>query len=255
MEFGGMKKIKNYKSGQVVLVVLLVSAVVMTISMAMTRRTVIQTKINTDEELLKQAFNNAESGLEFYKKTKMTDYVSDGKKLAVVVPNSGKLSSDYVGETLRKNTPEYLWLVEHNTDGTINYKKSYTGTVSVKVENENFYGSIKIDLFYMEGGQYKVKRSGYNFASGKVIGYEDSKIIEVGMIGNPLLLAVTPLFDNTKISFSGTTILPNQGEKIESTGMKDGVKSVVSVARRFVIPSFLLEAIVAEGEVRVEKDD
>jgi len=240
----------------VVLAVLLISAVVMTITMAMTKRTVLQTKINTDEELLKQAFNNAESGLEFYKKTKITEYVSEGKKLAEIKPNSGGITSTHTGELLRKDNPEYLWLVEHNPDGSINYgSKPYTGKITVKVENEEFAGAIKVDLFYIEGSDYRVERSGYNFTEGKVNGFADNKTIEVEMKGTPLLLAVTPLFDSTMISFNGTESLPNQGERIESTGIKDGIKSVVSVDRQFVIPVFLLDSIVAGGDVRIEKDE
>jgi hypothetical protein len=242
--------------GQVVLAVLMISAVVMTIVMAMTKKTVVQTKINTDEELLKQAFNNAESGLEFYKKTKMTEYVSEGKKLAEIKPNSGGVTNKHTGEVLRKDNPEYLWLMNHNPDGSVNYSSpSYGGKITVVVENEEFSGSLKIDLFYLDGSTYKVERSGYNFTDGKINGFTDSKIIEVEMKGKPILLAVTPLFDNTIISFSGTENLPDQGEKIESTGIKDGIKSVVSVDRQFVIPVFLLDSIVARGEIRIEKND
>lgn len=249
-----MKRIK----GQIVIVVLLVSAVVMTISLAMTERTVVQTKINTDEELLKQAFNNAESGLEYYKKTKQTEYVSGGEKLAVVVPNPGGDAKEHIGEVLRKNNPEYLWLVGHTIDGDLDGKYFKGSEVVVIVENKDFLGSVKIDLFYTEGGQYKVYRTGYNFdeTKKKVNGYTNGKSIKVQMIGQPLLLAVTPLFDDTKISFkSETADLPDQGEKIESTGTKNGVKSVVSVAREFTIPPFLLDAIVAEGGVRIAQDD
>jgi hypothetical protein len=246
------------KKGQIVLVVMLASAIIMTISLAMTKKAVVQTKINTDEELLKQAFNNAESGLEYYKKTKQTEYVSGGQKLAVVVPNPGGDTKEHIGEVLRKNNPEYLWLVGHTSEGAFDGKYYKGNEVTVIVENKDFFGSVKIDLFYIDGGQYKVYRTGYNFdeTKKKVNGYTNNKSIKIQMIGQPLLLAATPLFDDTKISFkSETEDLPNQGEKIESTGTKNGVKSVVSVAREFTIPPFLLDAIVAEGGVRVAQDD
>ena len=252
-------KIRNYARGQIVLAVLLVSAVIMTITMAMTKRTVVQTKINTDEELLKQAFNNAESGLEYYKRTTTPVYLgSDGKEAAkVVVPVSGDYKTKYVGEVSRMNNPEYLWMVNHTLTGDLGSIYSSDKVITVTVENESFTGSLKVDLFYLDSGrQYKVWRTGYNLVKDRVSGYTNitRKTIDIDMQGQPILLAVTPLFGQTKISFSGSDLV-DQGENIESTGIQNGVKSVVSVSRRFVVPTFLLDAIVAEGDVRIEKGD
>jgi len=252
-------RITNYKSGQIVLAVLLVSAVIMTVTMAMTKKTVVQTKINTDEELLKQAFNNAESGLEYYKRTATPVYMSEDKVIIAKVTSSpsSDYKTKYVGEVARMNNPEYLWMVEHTLSGDIGSIHSSDKVITVTVENESFTGSLKVDLFYLDSGrQYRVSRTGYNFVKDKISGYTNvtRKTIDVEIIGQPLLLAVTPLFGQTKISFSGNDLV-DQGEKIESTGIQNGVKSVVSVSRRFVVPTFLLDAIVAEGDVRIEKGE
>ena len=70
---------KNSK-GQIALVILVISAIVMTIGLSVSKKTVVETKITTDEEQLKQAFNAAESGIDNYLGTgRKTFTASDSK--------------------------------------------------------------------------------------------------------------------------------------------------------------------------------
>lgn len=68
------------EKGQIALIVLLVSAITMTIGLSLSRKTVTETKIQTDQELLKQAFNTAESGVDYYLGTGKTEYTAPDEK-------------------------------------------------------------------------------------------------------------------------------------------------------------------------------
>jgi len=61
-----MNKIQKHKTnnqqGQVVLMVLLASALILTLGLSASRQATVETKIDTDQEMLKKAFNAAISG-------------------------------------------------------------------------------------------------------------------------------------------------------------------------------------------------
>jgi Tfp pilus assembly protein PilX len=73
-----IKLIDKRESGQVALIVLIVSAVVLTLGLSTSKRTVTENKITTEEGLLKEAFNVAESGIEYYLSTGSTAYTDVG---------------------------------------------------------------------------------------------------------------------------------------------------------------------------------
>lgn len=257
-----MKKNK----GQISLIVLLVSAVAMTIGLSVSKKTVTETKIETDQELLKQAFNAAESGVDYYLGTGNTSYVApDGKTRADVqvqdIGGGETISSE--GLVLDKNNM-FFWLVGHNSDGSIG--NTFYGGNYVDICTDNgFNKALKVDFFYKEGTNYKVLRKGYNFDVGNIIVpnfslKSDSPAsgcngIRLNLINSPLLVVVKPIAGNTNISLVGQTGLafPFQGVEISSTGragdLSSGVNRKVKVLNRYMVPSFLLEAITAGGEV------
>lgn len=265
---------KKYNKGQISLIVLLISAVAMTIGLSVSKKTVTETKIETDEELLKQAFNAAESGVDYYLGTGSTKYTApDGKTTAdVQVQNIGggeTISSE--GLVLDKNSM-FFWLVNHNSDGSIESNPNpgdfYGGTSVDICLDTNFNKALKVDYFYKEGINYKVIRKGYNFDSeNKTIpGFAAKRDSLAGNCNNgikldllagsvPLLVVVKPIYGNTNISMIGQAgfPFPYQGVEISSTGragdLSSGVNRKVKVLNRYMVPSFLLEAITAGGEV------
>ena len=241
-----MKKNK----GQVVLIMLVITTAVMTVGLALTRRSVVQTKINTDDALLKQAFNNAESGIDYFLRTSNTTYKS----------TSGEVASISV-ETIAdkdKMLGKYIWLIGHKDDGSLDKSVLYGGRkITVKIVNPKFMGSLKIDYFYLDtSNNYKVIRLGYNYTADKIKGYSNISKREFDLIPSsgetPIFLVITPLFGETEIEFNGDAKFPNQGVDIVSTGTKDGVKSIISTSKRFEIPPFFLDAIVAGGDIKTE---
>ena len=236
-----MKNKINYKKGQIVLVVLLVTSAVMVMGLSLSRGSVKELKIDTNEETLKQTFNTAESGLDYF-------FVNNEKSYVANVGFSAEIDEDelMVGKNMENRKvvfyePQFLKLDD------------YSGNLEIKLE-ENFQGSVKVDVFYKEE---KIERYGYNFNDGSgddsVDGFENNaSSININIGSNPDFLVVTPLFEPTIVRFITTGNFPPQGKKIVSTGRSvDGIESRVSVEEVFEIPYFMLEGIVAEGDVLV----
>jgi len=272
-----MKSINNYElritnkrmRGQVAIIVLLISAVVMTIGLSVSKRTVIETKIDTDEESLKQAFNTAESGVENYLKTGQTTYYTSdsGSSSAVTTDSSVGLvwnSIDFGGLVLGNQT-QFYWLVGHNSTGLIDYSTFYTGTELSVCLSANFSGAVKIDYFYRSGGgNYLVWRKGYNVGVNTVNGFEgpinpvrgscadgmkEVEISNIPLSGNtPLLVTIRPIGGSTSMVLLGTSNFPSQGEEITSTGVSgNNVSQVVKVFDQYRVPDFMIDGVTANS--------
>jgi len=251
--------------GQVALIVLLVSAVVMTVGLSMSERAVVETKIDTDEELLKQAFNAAESGIEYYRGTDSTDYVvgDDRTNVSVTVSDLGGGEQIGLDGYVTKNKAAFFWLVGHEDDGSIDETVIYGGDSLEICTTIGFDGALKIDYFYKEGGLYKVKRKGINLGGAETVPEFSNETADEGCVvisdlltGTPLLLVTTPIFGGTELSLKGSGNFPIQGEEIRATGTINeesmGISQRVRVYDVYRIPAFMLDGITAGGSVLSE---
>ena len=256
------------KKGQVVLIVLLISAVVMTIGMSMSKKTVTETKINTDEELLKKAFNAAESGLEMFEGTGETGYETEDKT------STAKISTNDMGGDTNYIMPEatlagnaaYFWLVNHTINGDIGATYYSGGTIQLCAA-DTFNGGVKIDFFYKDAGNnYQVERWGFNLGVGdtKVDGFTDCTadicsgdnlcIDSIATGTKPVLMVFTPVGSATTFTINGMNTFPLQGQEIVSKGQSGDLESLpinrqVTIKNIYSIPSFMLEAITSGGDV------
>jgi hypothetical protein len=262
---------KNNK-GQVALIVLLLSAVAMTIGLGMSRKTVVDTKVETDEESLKQAFNTAESGVEYYLGTGGTHFTAiDNLSIAdIVVGNIGEGSTINLNQYTLNNSNLAYWLVGHDANGDIDEAVVYGGdSLSVCMEN-SFDRAIKVDYFYSNAlGNYQVQRFGYNLTLDLVNGFtnvtpvqgncisgyrEQSLGVTLGAGITPTLLVVKPIGGGGRFYLLGNNgTFPIQGISISATGIvgdvETGVKRKINVIQTYQVPSFALEAITAFGDV------
>ncbi|MBU3935428.1 pilus assembly PilX N-terminal domain-containing protein [Patescibacteria group bacterium] len=245
----------NKNEGQVALIVLVVSAVVMTLGLSLSKKAIVETKIDTDDELLRQAFNAAESGVEYYLGTGEMSYTNtDGENAEVTVTDFGsgqEISSDGF---VSQNEKALFWLVGHDIDGNIN--GSYYGEDSVEIRlKDGFAGAVAVDYYYLEGGTYKVSRYGYNYG-GQATGFED-KTGNISLsvdVATPLLIAVSPFFEGSEITLVGGENFPAQGEEIKSVGRVSdnsmgGVSQQVQVFYRYEVPLFMLSAVSSGGSI------
>jgi len=266
------------QGGQVALIVLIVSAVVLTLGLSTSKRTVTENKITTEEGLLKEAFNVAESGIEYYLSTGNTAYSDVGSSgMAYVVPRN--LTSDatnimeYNEETLRNNVTSF-WMVAHNSSTNEiewNNGSNYPGGEDIRVcVNNNFVGGLLVNYFYTTDAlriNYGVRRLAYNVNSS---GYENFLTPDgnndscgtgrrlVGTISTqvgsvPILVTIKPMGSSARVAVGGSQALPIQGEEISSTGVvggqQTGVKKIIRMQRRYELPQFMLDAVSTELDV------
>jgi len=252
-----------------VLIVLLISAVVMTIGMSMSKKTITETKINTDDELLKKAFNAAESGLEMFMGTGETAYETEDKtSTAIVTTNDIGGDTDYVmPEVTLANSSAYFWLVSHTINGDIGATYYSGGTIKLCVAT-GFNGGVKIDFFYKDvDDKYQVERWGFNMGAdgtNKVDGFTDCTadvcsnnnlcIDSIATRAKPVLMVFTPVSASTTFTIEGMGFFPLQGQEVVSKGQSGDLETLpinrqVAVKNIYSVPSFMLEAITAGGDV------
>ncbi len=263
-----------YQQGQIALISLLLAAVVMTVGLSLSKKTVVETKLNTNEELAKQAFKAAESGVDNYLGTGLTTYVSQDSKTTaeVVVTNVGNGSTVNFDQYYLANQSASFWLVGHNSDGDVDYGNYYHGTNLKICIQSDFNGALMTDYYYRDlSNNYLANRSGYNVTANTVSGFSNlslplpsgsckANFKEVTIIdsvqGIPLLLTVKPIGMGTKIYLEGDgETFPIQGELISSKG-KSGelttnneVSRQVGVLRLYEVSPFLTNSIVSWGSV------
>lgn len=268
---------KNYKqSGQVVLVVMLVSAVVLTLGLSVSKRTVTETKIDADEALLKEAFDAAESGIDYYLATREVGYSSPGVRANIeLVQLGGGLAMDS-GEYVVDKKAAFFWLTARDANGNLKYNNGYYDGTNVNIckdANNLNDGTFKIDFYYKTLTAFKVKRWMYNFSDRSPVSVVDNDLLvamtcsgskpgitlELGLAGGevPVLVVVTPIGGGTKIYLEGgANAFPVQGEEISSTGKAGDIQGNTGVSRRVKVvnrydelPLFMLEAMTAAGSV------
>lgn len=254
---------KKFRSAQVVIVVLLVSAVLMTVGLSLSKDVTTETKIDINEESLKKAFNAAESGINYYLGTGNTVYSSPDNQSTANI-NARPIEADGAildfGEYVGVNDNEFYWLVNHLDNGDIG--TSYYNSATVDVCGTGFTGSLEINYYYLSGANFGVSRFGYNFSSDatkKVNGFTDFvgdcvTINTNNATVSPILITVTPIFNGGRFYLSGIGTFPTQGVDISSTGKVGEVSSgqvnkKLRVVQRYKIPYFLLMGVVSESSI------
>lgn len=252
-------KIKQNK-GQIAIIILLASAIVLTLGLSVSKSTITNTKVDTNEESLKTAFNIAESAINNYLSTGSENYSIEGSEATVVSSSIGggslnSLSSE--GEVLN-NTNQLFWLVNHNIDGSIGTSATdyypQSGNLTLDVDS-GYSGALKIDYFYIEGGVYKVQRLGCNYNNSNVVVGYDSSIVNCSNLNlagrNPLLVVVTPLGSPTTITISGNSSFPVQGQELTAnSSTENGIKTQIKTRNMYQVPSFFIDAITAKNIIQ-----
>jgi len=250
--------VRREERGQVALIVMLMSVVALALGLSVSNRTIEETRIASDEELLGEAFNYAESGVDKYLATGGTNFGDVGGSSVVEVRDIGDSNVVDFGEFVVAGRPAQFWLVGHNADGSLNFADSYDGSTIRLVVDSDFAGAVKVDLYYRSDvtSDYGVYRWGLNMGQAGVIeGFDDMLSDRVSLNMNavanttPVLLVVVPFGDGTNIRleelFGGT--IPRQGEEIISTGQsrrgENEARKTVRVMRRYEVPGYFLRAV------------
>lgn len=162
-----MKKLpKNHSSGQAVLIILLVMAVVLTIGLSVVSRSVTDINISQQSEDSARAFSAAEAGIE----QALIGISGDSDFEFNFTGSSAKISSREVafGDTWyiypsEVSTDQIITVWLSNYDSATGYAASYTGNRlrvywgNPETPNDNQYTpAIEVSIYYKDGSAYKV---------------------------------------------------------------------------------------------------
>lgn len=254
------------RKGQIALIVLIISALTLTVGLALSDRVRTSVKIDKDDELLQRAFNAAESGVDSYVSRGITGYVAPDGSTAQIDINDVTGTTVEFGEYTKKDDFAFFWLVGHNSDGTINYGQYYTGT-NVSICFNNYQGGFLVYYYGRNGADYGVIRRAYNLNGVTAIenglatnqsanvcgGYGLGMTFDLGTdFTVPLLLVIKPINGGSKFALRGAVSLPVQGQRISATGTSADVTTSVSVLKRWdpaYYMFFVLDGVVARGTI------
>ncbi|HOG37794.1 MAG TPA: pilus assembly PilX N-terminal domain-containing protein [Candidatus Woesebacteria bacterium] len=252
---------KKNRQAQVAIIALLVSAVVMVVGLTFSKMTTVETRIDTNEEALRDAFNAAESGIDYYLRTGSQTYTvpTSTAKAEISVRSLGNEVVLDFGEYTPEGESEFYWLVNHTATGL---GSNYFGGNQITVRHKGIDGSVVINVFFRRGSGFGVKRYGYNFSNNAdkrvnnfidAIGNQSVTISPIPT--NPVLMTVTPIFSGANLSIASVGVtFPAQGEEISSVG-KVGeigagqVSKKVVIQQRYRLPNFFLDALSSEASV------
>lgn len=271
-----MKQFNNSNTGQVVLMLVLITIVGLTIGLSLISRTVTDIRISSQIEQSGRAFSAAEAGVENALKSATVNQTGN-----VTLPDaSGTYSISQLGNsssvlsfsvTAPANT-QTVWLIDHKDDGTLNEDGySYPAGSSFDIcwgIDPNSTPAMVISLFYKIGSSYKIARGAYdqnaagrgngfssvdsagnycgsNFRFKKTINPESD--FEINPATSKLLfLRLQPVYENTTIAVKPSDINPSekfpvQGKIITSVGQTTtGVVRKIQVIQGYnVVPEIL----------------
>lgn len=266
------------ESGQVALVVILISAITLMLGLSASRRSTIDVSIGHDEELSAKAFTAAESGLEYV----LSELAADGSlESSYTWPSSGDNpagtsaevdlseigggTSFYTEDTYAPGEVVYFWL-----RNPANYGDNYIEeNIDICWQAVDTNPAVAVHLFYVDAGdsygvtRYAVDgdggRRGLNGfsnpasspATGCDAGFTGTRV-NVLFYGQPVLMALMPLYDFSRwgmVSVGGG-LLPAQGYRITSTGIAANVKRALQMDYMWSVPPFyFVDGVFSGGSI------
>jgi len=257
-----MKKIKklggNFESGQVALIVILISAITLMLGLSASRRSTIDISIGHDEELSAKAFVAAESGLEYVLSRLAVDEIesnyvwpsdgglsSAGTSAEVDLSEIGRGTSFFTQDVYAPGEVVYFWL-RNPTD----FGQTYPENNIDICWQDNKNPAVVVHLFYDNAGLYEVTRYAIDGDGGRVLLNEFSAPAgancpadfigtRVSVPSSPVLMALMPLYVSSRwgvVSTGGD--LPAQGYEIKSVGTAANVERALLMNYGWPVPPF-----------------
>jgi hypothetical protein len=253
-----MPKIKS-RNGQIGLLVLLATIVVMTIAVALASRTASEIAISTNEEQSTSAFESAETIIE--------------RILGNPTPPPVNMSGSIGSETYQVET---VYATRLDTD-----TKSTGETVEVNLQGYSA-GDIKVSwqggdgtdcqvnataivaaVFYKDGANYRVKRSafdpcnarkvsnGFDGAVSIIDGRPTANIITQQGTWTPVSARIKLLYADSNLSVSGGVGFPPQGREITSraSSLDDQSRAIRVTEGHPMAPSIFDYAVYSAGTI------
>lgn len=186
------------------MIILLVTAVILTIGLAVASYSITDIKISQQEEESARAFSAAEAGIEeaLRLSPSSTDefQVGIGEITARVKPEiqGGGQIFNFGEAKFPSGELANVWLVEHNEDGEINpadylpYNSQITLCWGSSTTIDSSTPALELALVYKNAvGDYKVIRQGYDPDSSRTVGFINADDIDGGNCSSNLAFAKT----------------------------------------------------------------
>lgn len=228
---------KNHKSGQVVLIVLLVMVVVLTIGLSLISQSVTDISISKDEEESIRAFSAAEAGIEAALQNigaAPSTVEVDGITANITISNQ----NDNLDFTLAEG--EYLDL-------------DLTGATGAQIRLTIDSGAGLETTFYKNNNSINRYLYSYNAGclSGSGISTATGGIIDLRAVASDdLVLRVRAICQTTSVALTVTSgSLPVQAYQIDSRASQDGKTSAIQVTRADELPSVFDYVLFSKGDI------
>lgn len=279
-----MKNRAVAEQGQVVLITLLVLTIATTVALSLISRTTTDLSITTQVEESSRAFSAAEAGIEQALKTASgtvgAQVLTPGVTYSVNVAAIGNAAGLYElpKKTTRGNT-ETVWLVPHDpTDGSLqtgSANRYKSPSISVCWTSESTTPALAITVLYKQStGAYETVKAAFDPDAVRAASNGFSAPVPGGCGGSPataykatltfnslnpaldpavdslIALRLRPMYsDTTMVVDAGGTVLPLQGNRIESTGTTaGGTNRKIVVYQQYRSPSSIFDAaLYSEG--------
>jgi Tfp pilus assembly protein PilX len=278
-------KQNNTSSGQVVLITLLVLTIATTVALSLISRTTTDTTITNQTEESSRAFSAAEAGIEEALRTGLgtvngTFVGVDGVSYNTLVSTVGSAAGiyDFPKKTLKGMT-DTLWLANHDdVTGAIDETVHAFTAPSIDIcwsTDATTVPALAITLLYRESsdGSYRVAKTAFDPVGTRAADNKfDSTWTPGGCGGSTqtyyrktlafspidpstdllIALRIRPLYNDAKIAIdTGGSMLPKQGNKIESLGTTiGGTNRKVIVYQQYRSPSSVFDAaIYSQGSI------
>jgi hypothetical protein len=234
-----------------------VITVVLTVSLSLFTRSIVNIKLTSEEDQSQKALSAAEAGIE---QTIIADSAIPNGTFSSASFSTAKrqLSGTAFllnnGKLVFKDTGADIWLSEYSTNTSLLYGNPWGGTFTVYwgtgsdtcSSSESINTMAAIELIVLTGAKNSpsstrsvydpctARRAGNNFSSplsggtvgGKSFAYSAQVTVPAGA---GLIARVIPLYANSYFGVQSNPALPTQGTVIESTGTVGEVKRKISV--------------------------
>ena len=277
----------NAQSGQVVLITLLVLTIATTVALSLISRTTTDTTITAQIEESSRAFSAAEAGIEEALKngvgTSGPQVLTPGVSYNVNVASIGNAAGVYeFSKKTLKGATETVWLVGHNqVTGMIDEadpNRYQAPTIDICWSSETTTPALVVTVLYKESSNnsYQIAKAAFDPDAARSATNQFTQAYLPGGCGgttvyketitfntlnasiNPasdtlIALRVRPLYSDATIAVdAGSSVLPLQGNRIESTGFTTtGTNRKIVVYQQYRAASTVFDAaLYSQGTLR-----
>jgi len=269
-------ELRTSQSGQILLISLLVLSVATTIALSLIGRAATDQNISNEIEESARALSAAEAGIEQSLKSSVgsggTQVLTPSVSYTTNVSAIGSAAGPYTfSQKSTRNSTETLWLVAHNSDGTLNETPTYTAsTMDICWSSETTTPAVVATVLYKKNsdGSYRMAKAAFDPNGARASTNKFTAVAGAGTncgqnnfykttlnftslgitptLDTLLMLRLRPVYSGAQLAVdSGGTILPIQGNRIDSTGsVATGVTRKVVVLQQYRSAESIFDAVV-----------